>query len=198
MQILLPILAAPLSLFTTGSMPATADERCAAWEERLKREQAIILERENELSRKVKEDQDRFEQAELERLIERHHASIEAFNLKLDDFNRSCRQKKGAKGETAKARKPGGVHPEAEVQASNELIKTLTGYFIQAGAFKRHGNAINLQRHLAKREIESLIITRPYVYAVWVGPYEDRKSAKAAKKMLSSDYQIEGYIIHFK
>lgn len=78
-NIILPLLTLPL-LMVSGSAWA-ADSACDALEQKLQREQAIILEREKELSEKVGEEREKFEQDELDRLIIRHHASIEAFNL---------------------------------------------------------------------------------------------------------------------
>jgi len=199
------LLASPLLLI--ANTEATAAEACSTFEKKLKREQFIIVEREKELSQKIKKGHDKFEQAELNRLIERHHASIERFNQKLEGFNKKCIKKVVSKRKTAKLKKQtkqnrknqqSKTNPEADVQASRMLIKTLKGYFIQAGAFKRYTNATNLQTRLTKEKIDSLILTRPYVYALWVGPYQNRQTASVAKATLLKNYKIDGYIIHFK
>lgn len=196
-----------------GSISATAAEKCSVWEKKLKREQYIILEREAELSVKTKKDQAKFsDQKELERLIERHHSSIEAFNMKLDDFNRKCRKSRTSTAKTkpvirsVKAQKPdkaqqkmtSGTMPPEEVAASKALIRTLKGYYIQVAALKRRTIADANQKQLNKKGFETLIITRPYIYALWVGPYEDRKAAKAAKETLLNDFKMDGYLIRFR
>ena len=82
-----------LSLLVVGGFNNAIADECAETELKLQKEQAIILERESELSAKVNANRERvekFEQDDLERLIERHHASIAAFNLKLAAFKKSC------------------------------------------------------------------------------------------------------------
>jgi len=200
-----------------------AAEKCSAWELKLKQEQRVIMEREAELSLRTKENKSKFDQKELERLIDRHHASIEAFNMKLDDFKKKCAKRSTTKKSTKSAHKqiksttqPVTTHkpdttqqqsasnksrvttPEAEVAASDELIKTLKGRYIQVGAFKRRVLADRTQQRLEKMGFESIIITRPYVYALWVGPYESYKAAKVAKETLLNDYKMDGYLIRFK
>jgi cell division septation protein DedD len=185
---------------------AVAEDDCAVREERLAREQAVILEREKELSGKVTQEKSTFEQSELEHLVERHHTSIEAYNLKLDAFKLECINgskpavKKGAKRKvkTEPVKQAIGSHPAEEVAASDELIKTLHGHFIQAGAYKNHSNATYWQKRLKKAGMAGLIITRPYVYALWIGPYQSAADATVAKERLLKDYKIEGYLIEFK
>ncbi|MDX8403420.1 MAG: SPOR domain-containing protein [Mariprofundaceae bacterium] len=212
LRILTTLLAAPFLMI--GSMNVDAAGQCASWGKKLKKEQYIILEREKELSLKTKKEQAKFsDQEELERLIERHHASIEAFNLKLDDFNRTCKKSRSATGKakpvirSVKQKKPqqkrniqksSGVMPEIEVAASKKRIKTLKGYYIQIAAFKHRAIADDNQKNLENNGFETLMITRPYVYALWVGPYEDRREAKAAKATLVNDFKMDGYLIRFK
>lgn len=193
-----------------------ADSECDALEQKLQREQAIILEREKELSEKVGEEREKFEQDELDRLIIRHHASIEAFNLKLAAFKKTCTKRIAKKSKSAKTKrvlttqkpvttektveagKPGGINAAEDIATSNELIKTLKGYYIQTGAFKNIAIAERFQKRLVKRGYTPTMIVRPYVYAVWVGPYETYKEATAAKETLLTQYRIDGYIIRFK
>jgi len=181
-------------------MNAIAAEKCATWEKKLKHEQFIIMEREDELTFKTKKEQDKFERKELGRLIERHHASIEAFNIKLDEFNQKCQKaSKTAKTQQQRVpRRPGGIMPEEEVAASDALIKTLKGYYIQVKAAKRRAVVDDAQKRLNKNDFETIIITRPYIYAIWVGPYENRMAAKAAKETLLTDLKYDGYLIRFK
>lgn len=193
-----------------GSVSATAAEKCSTWEKKLKREQYIILEREAELSLKTKKNQAKFsDQEELERLIERHHASIGTFNLKLNDFNRTCRKSRASTGKTkpsirsvkvqnpdmAKQKTVRGTMPPEEVAASKTLIRTLKGYYIQAAAFKRRVIVDANQERLNEKGYETVVITRPYIYALWVGPYETRTDAKAAKETLLNDFKMDGYLI---
>jgi len=219
-RILMAFLAAPLLMVT--SIDATAAGKCANWEKKLKQEQFIIMEREKELTIKTKEDEEKFDQKELGRLIERHHASIETFNIKLDDFNRACgkatnsKTKPGAKKKLiATAKKPavqktakseqktrtrnmaGTTSPE-DVAASDKLITTLKGRYIQIGAFKRKVIAEANMKKLGRKGFESIMITRPYVYAIWVGPYESYKAAKTAKEKLLTELKFDGYLIRFK
>ena len=226
-KIVLPLLTLPL-LMGAGSAFA-ANEQCDALEQKLQREQAIILEREKELSVKVDEEREKFEQDELDRLIIRHHASIEAFNLKLEAFKKTCgkrlsktKKKPAASAKTVTSKKVApakvitpktkvtsetltpstravnGTNPAEEVAASDELIKTLKGYFIQTGAFKNKAIAERFIRRLEKRGFTPTMIARPYVHAVWVGPYASHKEAKEAKEMLLTKYRVDGYIIRFK
>ncbi|MES0372480.1 MAG: SPOR domain-containing protein [Mariprofundaceae bacterium] len=188
-------------------MDATAANKCAAWEKTLKKEQYIILEREEELSLKTKKNKAKFDdQEELERLIERHHASIESFNLKFDDFNRTCKKRRASTGKlktVSKAVKPKekvirGIMPPEEVAASKALISTLKGYYIQAAAFKRRVITDANQERLNKNGYETVVITRPYIYALWVGPYSNRTDAKAAKEAILNDFRMDGYLIRFR
>ncbi len=207
-QTVLALLAAPLLM--AGSLNAVAAEACATWEKKLKQEQFIILEREQELTLKTKDEKEKFDQKELDRLIERHHASIERFNMKLDDFNQKCKKsnkvtvrsvtpqdavKAGSKRTT---RAPGGAMPEEEIAASDALIKTLKGRYIQVGAFKKRAIAESNRKRLKRGGYEAILITRPYVYALWAGPYQSYKEAKEAKEALLNDFKLDGYIIRFK
>ncbi len=205
-----------------------ADRECAALELKLQKEQSIILEREKELSEKVGEERERFEQEELDRLIIRHHASIEAFNLKLEAFKNTCgkqlsKKRKPAatskavtvkktppakaitqetevssKSEPSPVKTKSGTNSAEEVAASDELIKTLKGYYIQAGAFKNRAIAERFIGRLEKRGYTPLLIARPYVHAVWVGPFENYKDANTAKETLLTKYKVDGYLIRFK
>ena len=213
-QTVLALLAA--SLLMAGSMNAAAAGKCAISEKKLKQEQFIILEREQELTLKTKDNKEKFDQKVLERLIERHHASIERFNMKLDEFNQNCKKSNSSKKsarvtvksitpeDTSQAkperttRGSGGVMPEEEIAASDALIKTLQGRYIQIGAFRRKVIAEANQKKLSRKGFESIMITRPYVYAVWVGPYESYKEAKAVKESLLTELKFDGYIIRFK
>jgi len=243
---IIPILI-PLLMIAGGFSSAAANE-CDEVELKLQKEQEIILEREHELSEKVEESKEKFEQDELSRLIQRHHTSIKIFNAKLAAFQKECGRKiimkkkkptpkiaakkipppvkvsAQAKTSTAKVipvkkspskneaakiepsetakdapeKNKRAVNPAEDVAASDELIKTLHGFFIQVGAFKNKGIAERFIKRLEKRGFTPTMITRTYVQAVWVGPYETYKEVNAAKEMLLTKYRVDGYIIRFK
>jgi len=97
-----------------------------------------------------------------------------------------------------RVRKAGGTMPAEEVAASDALIATLKGRYIQVGAFKEARMAKRMIRLLERNGYKYIKITRPYVYAIWVGPYETYKEAKAAKEKLLNVNKLDGYIIRFK
>lgn len=69
-------------------------------------------------------------------------------------------------------------------------------YFIQAGAFRDENHAKKLKKKLTQKHWPVIIQKKKHLYAVQIGPYENKRKANLAKKQLSYKEKIKGFVTH--
>jgi len=68
-------------------------------------------------------------------------------------------------------------------------------YFIQVGAFKDKKLAKKLKKQLIQKHWPVIIQQKKQLYAVQLGPYDDRQQATSTMKKLSHKDKISGFIV---
>jgi len=76
--------------------------------------------------------------------------------------------------------------------------KNLNAFYIQAGAFSDHGNAVKLLNRITKNKIEkrsNKIVKKGSLYSVMIGPYTSRNKANDISKFLSEKLSLNTFIV---
>ncbi|MDX8398275.1 MAG: SPOR domain-containing protein [Mariprofundaceae bacterium] len=155
-------------------------------------------------------------QQQLTQLIKSHLASIEVYNKKTEEFNRSCaNQPIIAHKVSRQSAKPTAKQPKSIVQIKRPVKKAqptaidindvtpkadiiaMKGYFLQVGAFSQKKIAQAVQQKLTQQGWSCRIITKPHAYALWVGEFSTKSSVESAKQSLKSK-GFDSYTIHIQ